>query len=219
MRHRERGMDKRIQVLLLLTLVGGFADAGAFVLLGTFTGHITGNAVLAMIYLAQGHWRTLGYCAIALSCFLAGTFLGSRWRQRCQTDNMPRHIAPLLGGQALLMLAGSGLWLMGSGAGFILLQALALGLQNGVVQSLRSAKVHSTYITGMSTSLINSLANGCQPQERALRRTLLRGILAFVVGALLGGVLTERFAVLGFLALLLPLLAAARLSQRLPDEG
>ncbi|MFV4845109.1 DUF1275 family protein [Edwardsiella tarda] len=38
-------MDKRIQVLLLLTLVGGFADAGAFVLLGTFTGHITGNAV------------------------------------------------------------------------------------------------------------------------------------------------------------------------------
>lgn len=117
------------------------------------------------------------------------------------------------------MLAGSGLWLMGSGAGFILLQALALGLQNGVVQSLRSAKVHSTYITGMSTSLINSLANGCQPQERALRRTLLRGILAFVVGALLGGVLTERFAVLGFLALLLPLLAAARLSQRLPDEG
>ncbi|AOV97624.1 hypothetical protein A9798_12135 [Edwardsiella hoshinae] len=218
-RQRERGMDKRFAVLLLLTLVGGFADAGSFVLLTTFTGHITGNAVLAMIYLAQGHWLTLGYCTIALCCFLAGTFFGSCWRLRHQTDNAPRHIAPLLCWQALLMLAGCGLWQLGSSAGFILLQALALGLQNGVIQSLRSAKVHSTYITGMSTSLINSLANGCHAQERALRWTLFAGILGFVAGALLGGVLTARFALFGFIVLLLPLLAAAQLSRQLADNG
>ncbi|MEG2831025.1 MAG: YoaK family protein, partial [Edwardsiella sp. (in: enterobacteria)] len=212
---RESGMDNRIRVLLLLTLVGGFADAGAFVLLGTFTGHITGNAVLAMIYLAQGRWLTLGYCAVALVCFLLGTYWGSRWRLRRMTDSDTRRIAPLLSLQLLLMLSGVGLWRWGCPSGFILLQALALGLQNGVIQSLHTTKVHSTYITGMSTSLINSLAAGRTAPDRPARATLLCGILGFVGGALLGGTLTDRFGAVGFIAVCIPLLAATLLSRRL----
>jgi len=44
-----------------LAFVGGYGDAASFVLAKTFTGHVTGNLVLAAIAVAAHDWRaTLG---------------------------------------------------------------------------------------------------------------------------------------------------------------
>ncbi|WFO13359.1 hypothetical protein OUA51_03295 [Edwardsiella ictaluri] len=55
-----------------------------------------------------------------------------------------------------------------------------------MIQRLDTTKVYPTYITGMSTSLINSLTAGRAAPDRPARATLLCGILGFVGSALLG---------------------------------
>jgi hypothetical protein len=58
-----------------LAFVGGYGDAASFVLAKTFTGHVTGNLVLAAIAVAAHDWRaTLGHLS-AIVTFLIGIFL------------------------------------------------------------------------------------------------------------------------------------------------
>ena len=58
-----------------LAFVGGYGDAASFVLAKTFTGHVTGNLVLAAIAVAAHDWRaTLGPLS-AIVTFLIGIFL------------------------------------------------------------------------------------------------------------------------------------------------
>jgi hypothetical protein len=42
-----------------LAFVGGYGDAASFVLAKTFTGHVTGNLVLAAIAVAAREWRAV----------------------------------------------------------------------------------------------------------------------------------------------------------------
>src|SRR6266404_2289616 len=55
-----------------LAFVGGYCDAGGYVLAKTFTGHITGTLVLAAISLAGHDWRTLLRHLLAIVVFLIG---------------------------------------------------------------------------------------------------------------------------------------------------
>ena len=58
-----------------LAFVGGYGDAASFVLTKTFTGHVTGNLVLAAIAVAAHDWRgALGRLS-AIVTFLIGTGL------------------------------------------------------------------------------------------------------------------------------------------------
>ena len=53
-------------------LMGGYGDAAGFVLGKTFTGHVTGNLVLAPISLVAHDWRAALAHLSAVACFLAG---------------------------------------------------------------------------------------------------------------------------------------------------
>src|SRR5258708_7110424 len=58
-----------------LAFVGGYGDAASFVLAKTFTGHVTGNLVLAAIAVAAHEWRVvLGHLS-AIVTFLMGIFV------------------------------------------------------------------------------------------------------------------------------------------------
>jgi len=58
-----------------LAFVGGYGDAASFVLAKTFTGHVTGNLVLAAIAGAAHEWRAaLGHLS-AIFIFLTGIFV------------------------------------------------------------------------------------------------------------------------------------------------
>ncbi len=95
--------------------------------------------------------------------------------------------------------------------------ALALGMQNGAFRRAGGTGVHTTYLTGMTTSLItNLLGRGdsddaskiVRPNRPANR--ILGGIwIAFVVGAIAGAATSYRcggFGIFGMAVVLLALI-------------
>lgn len=190
-------MDKQKHIIFLLTLFGGFCDASTFILLGIFSGHITGNSVLVMIYLVERNWIMFIYCSVSLLAFLSGTTMGNLWRLYCQAYNSYSLVMPLLFLQAVLLISGSVLWLASSCVGFIVCQSLSMGLQNGVIMNIRDIRIHTTYISGMSTTLINSLLRKQLSEKKMLHRILSIEILFFIIGALFGGLLTSKLAING----------------------
>lgn len=58
-----------------LAFVGGFGDAAGFVLAHTFTGHITGNLVLAAVSAAAREWQATLARLAAVVAFLVGVAL------------------------------------------------------------------------------------------------------------------------------------------------
>jgi len=55
-----------------LAFVGGYGDAASFILAKTFTGHVTGNLVLAAIAIAAHEWRAAVGHVLAIVTFLTG---------------------------------------------------------------------------------------------------------------------------------------------------
>jgi len=97
----------------------------------------------------------------------------------------------------------------------VIFVSLALGLQNGAFRHVGGISVHTTYLTGMITSLISTEAEkytarvqlppSVAPPDPKI--DLLCGIwLAFVLGAGIGAAMILRFKALGMLGAALLLL-------------
>lgn len=192
-------------VSLILSVVGGFADAGSFVLVHSFTGHITGNSILMAVYMAQGRWAEVATCVVAIIAFLAGTAAGTGWphvpgRSACRRLAGPIAIEIVLIG---LGLAGLSLAPQPSGRTlFIACLCLALGVQNGVLGKIASTSFHTTFITGLSTMLVASFVAG----HTGPKRKLLPPIIGcFIVGAFVGAFTASQLGSLGFAVVLAPL--------------
>lgn len=130
---------------------------------------------------------------------------------RYQEEALTYLLIPLLLVQTILILIGSALWVTGNHVLFILFLTLSMGLQNGVVAHFEKIVVHSTYITGMTTTLLKSLGGNCSSDERELQLIIISE-LVFIIGACLGCFLTSNFAIKGFLTVLFPLCIAGVLS-------
>jgi uncharacterized membrane protein YoaK (UPF0700 family) len=100
---------------------------------------------------------------------------------------------------------------------FVIFMSLALGLQNGAFRRVGGISVHTTFLTGMITSLISTetekyASEVVPPSVRAPdpKISLLCGIwIAFVLGAGTGAAMVLHFKALGMLGaalLLIPLL-------------
>lgn len=207
-------MEQKVNlyILMLLTLVGGFCDASAFITQGIFVGHITGNTVLTMVYLVQGNNVMADYCIISLFFFLFGTYIKNISGTRDRKANLYNSIIPTLLQQSALLITGAILWIANSHSLFILFLALSMGLQNGITTHLHKITIHTTYITGMSTALLKSLTGEISSDKCKLRKVLSSELISFSTGAFLGSVLTTSYHIIGFLAVLFPLLAAGILS-------
>ncbi len=189
----------------LLAAVGSFADAGSYVLVGGFTGHVTGNTVLTAIYLVTG--RTSLACAsvTAVAAFLGGTASGTAWRPAGETQSS-RLRWPLVVEIVLIALGLVFLDAMPKLGRFLFvpLACFALGLQNGTLTKLGSVSIHSTYITGISTSLV-----GATLGHQATKRSVLLQVVAFFVfGAVEGAACVEGLGGAGYSAIFLPLIGA-----------
>ena len=202
-----------------LAFVGGYGDAASFVLAKTFTGHVTGNLVLAAIAVAAHDWRATLAPLSAIITFLIGILLSVLIVRPLKTwSSWP--LLPTVMGIEVILLIGASLALSSGlphGVGiFVIFLSLALGLQNGAFRRVGGISVHTTYLTGMITSLISTEAEQYSSEEvphdvRAHdpKIELLSGIwIAFVVGAGTGAALVLHFGALGMLGaalLLIPL--------------
>jgi len=202
-----------------LAFVGGYGDAASFVLAKTFTGHVTGNLVLAAIAVAAHDWRATLAPLSAIITFLIGILLSVLIVRPLKTWSSWPLLPTVMGIEVILVIAASLALSSGlpHGVGiFVIFLSLALGLQNGAFRRVGGINVHTTYLTGMITRLISTEAEQYSSEEvphdvRAHDRKieLLWVIwIAFVVGAGTGAASVLHFGALGTLGaglLLIPL--------------
>jgi uncharacterized membrane protein YoaK (UPF0700 family)/carbohydrate-selective porin OprB len=201
-----------------LAFVGGYCDAAGYVLARTFTGHITGTLVLAAISVAGHDWRAFLRHLLAIALFLNGVVLiliSGRFIARAPS----RFLLPIVMGVEIVLISTAYFALtshltakFGLSVGCL---SLALGLQNGAFSQAGGISVHTTYLTGMITSLLKTESEKYSSQETASGKPasdqkvkLLGGIwLAFVLGATVGAAMVFWFGAPGLLGAAFLLLA------------
>jgi uncharacterized membrane protein YoaK (UPF0700 family) len=201
-----------------LAFVGGYGDAASFVLARTFTGHVTGNLVLAAIAIAAHEWwAALGHLSAIVS-FLTGIFVSVLIVRPLKASLSGLFLPTIMGIEVILIVAAS-LALSSHLAHrieiFVICVSLALGLQNGAFRRVGGISVHTTYLTGMITSLVSTEAEqyASEVVPRIVRTHdpkmgLLCGIwVAFVLGAGTGAAMVFHFGAVGMLGAALPLIA------------
>lgn len=200
-----------------LAFVGGYGDAASFVLAKTFTGHVTGNLVLGAIAVAAHDWRaTFGHLS-AIVTFLAGVLLSTLMVRPLKAWLSWPVLAMVMGMEVVLIGTASLAWVSHAAFRielFVICVSLALGLQNGAFRRAGGISVHTTYLTGVITSLISAeaekYASEVAPPVGAPDPPigLLCGIwIAFVLGAGTGAAMVLRFKAFGMLGAALVLIA------------
>ena len=195
---------------LALSFVGGYGDAAGFVLARSFTGHATGNLVLGAVATAAGDFRNGLTHFSAVCVFLIGVFLGA-WVIR-----RPFRLSLVLASELILIVSAPLILAahLGGIQAFVMCVSLAFGLQNGAFRRVGGIGVHTTYLTGMITSLISSEAeeyssHPIPPTASAYnpKNTLIAQIwLAFILGATSGTAITLHFKQWGMFGVSLVLL-------------
>jgi uncharacterized membrane protein YoaK (UPF0700 family) len=200
-----------------LAFVGGYGDAASFVLAKTFTGHVTGNLVLAAIAVAAHDWRAMLGHLSAIVTFLIGVFVSVLIVRPLNAWSSWPLLPAIMGIEIILILAPS--LALASGVAhaveiFVIFVSLALGLQNGAFRRAGGISVHTTYLTGMITSLISTEAEQYASQvvpppvsAHDPKIGLLCGIwIAFVLGAGTGAAMVLHFGAVGMLGAAVPLI-------------
>jgi uncharacterized membrane protein YoaK (UPF0700 family) len=203
-----------------LAFVGGYGDAASFVLARTFTGHVTGNLVLGAIAIAAQDWRAVLGHVSAIVTFLIGIFVSVLMVHALKAWSSWPFLLTIMGMEVILIVLASFALSSGVAHGvgiFVIFVSLALGLQNGAFRRAGGISVHTTYLTGMITSLISKEAEQYAAEEvpqdvRAHdpRIILLCGVwIAFVLGAGAGAAMVLHFKAFGMLGAALLLIALA----------
>ena len=199
-------MRRLLVIAFLLAFAGGYADAASYVLTKSFTGHLTGNTVFLCLHLTQGAWREAASNALAIAAFVAGV-AGAEWlgTGSGKPARARQLVGPLLIEGALLLIAAGFRWqpvLLGNDLTVVFL-CLGLGWQNGALRKCGAMSIHTTFITGMSTTLVTAVfqrASGEEPpddQKKHPPAVLAAMLLTFAAGAVAGGWLDLPFQGMG----------------------
>jgi uncharacterized membrane protein YoaK (UPF0700 family) len=124
------------------------------------------------------------------------------------------------------------LWNHANNELFILCMCLALGMQNDALRNTHRVSVHSTYMTGMVTSLVqkgfayflserNAESRSSTDSASTAIRVLAPMWMSFILGAVGGAVMVARFHALGLLGMvpLLVVLICAEIKVKLATGG
>jgi uncharacterized membrane protein YoaK (UPF0700 family) len=205
--------DARLNGLVAayLAAVAGFVNAGGFILIGTFTSHVTGNVGRASYDLAHGDVRGALHALFLVASFFAGAFAASLVIEG-STESVPHAYGIALLLQSTLLgafLATNMATAASAGSLRAPLLCAAMGMQNSLVTRLSGAVVRTTHLTGILTDLGIEAARWyrwqrarsrwplvfrgrSEPERPRPRQSLLLATiaLAFFLGGLGGGALT-----------------------------
>ncbi len=186
-----------------LALVAGYVDAYAFLRYQSYASFMSGITTQTGLQLGQGHLATAGHYLLPLPPFVVGVFVGtlllhSNWRHPLRW---------LFGLVAGLLTVGMAAGYLGTLPGWfsIVILSLAMGLMNTTVTRVGEQPVSLGYVTGSLNNLAQHLALAVKRMRVPLaqgawdthgrRAALLAGVwTAFLIGALLAGAATSRFA-------------------------
>lgn len=204
-----------------LAFVGGYVNSVGFVLIGSFTSHVTGNVGRMADDLAARQWDAAAAAMTMIVAFLVGAFVASMTIESGFFGSTANAYGVALSSEAVLLVTFAILANLTSDAAARLkdmeaaILCVAMGLQNSLVTRLSGAVVRTTHLTGvvtdigveaarwfrwwrgtLSQALHLKLAFGRNPPERPQRQkiTLLLTIAgAFTVGAMFGGAAGVRY--------------------------
>jgi uncharacterized membrane protein YoaK (UPF0700 family) len=225
-----------------LAFVAGFVNSGGFVLINSFTSHVTGSVGRLANDIAMADGLAALSAALLVLSFFFGAFSAS-----LIIEGSPEHRVPFAYGVALLV-EGLLLTLFVALAGAstahhprlhdaqAALLCFALGMQNSLVTRLSGAVIRTTHLTGVVTDLgieaarwyrfyrsklraLPLLLHGREPTTQpSATRSLLLGVIvvAFVAGAIFGALLTRHTSrwAMGFPAIAVFLASGFAFSQR-----
>src|SRR3984893_10795027 len=200
-----------------LAFVGGYADASSYLLARTFTGHLTGNCVLAAVSAAGKDWYLMLDRFLAVIAFLAGILVSLILNRYVPVRLRLYSLAIAMFLEVLLIVSAS-LFLMNRANGefLIVCMCLALGIQNGALHKTNGISVHSTYMTGMVTTLmqksfgrlsLNRSSGEDSPKDpaRLTIRVLAPMWISFIFGSFTGAMIVSSFHSVGLLGIVVPL--------------
>jgi uncharacterized membrane protein YoaK (UPF0700 family) len=219
------GDRQKIEGALALALawIGGSVDAiGYLTLSQLFTAHMSGNSAALGAYFGTGQWRDALHRLTPVPPFVLGVIVGDavievamrRGGRAAFSIAATLEMALLLGFRVLggpsirdgAFVAGA-TWRYGL---LVALLSVAMGVQTAALRRAGSSTVHTTYITGMLTSVAKemvaalfalrdgnrepaSASVGVLPKRFSPARLLMGGIwVAFVLGAIAGGFVTAQ---------------------------
>ncbi|HKO49466.1 MAG TPA: YoaK family protein [Polyangiaceae bacterium] len=145
-----------------LAFVGGFVNSSGFVLIGTFSSHVTGNVGRLANDAATGQYAAALAALSLVLCFFAGAFAASViLESRFLGGPSSRAYALALATETLLLLIFALLSYVTTSASAhprvrdaeTALLCAAMGLQNALVSRLSGAVVRTTHLTGVVTDL------------------------------------------------------------------
>ena len=221
--HRRAAASDRALATLLAGIAGA-ANAGGFILLGSYTSHMTGYLSQIADNLVLWNVALVVQSAVAIGCFVLGAAASAFVINGARQFRPRRQYSLPLGlqGGLFLMLAAIGAapidTMTAQQLGLILL-CFIMGFQNATITKISQARIRTTHATGMITDVGIELGravygrsvNAAVVADRAKLSVLLQLLVSFLVGGILGAV---GYALIGFgfslpLAALLLLLAFA----------
>jgi uncharacterized membrane protein YoaK (UPF0700 family) len=196
--------------LVLLSFAAGSMDTIAFLALGeVFTSAMSGNTILFGLALGQGHLAAASRALAAFAGYVCGV-AGAAVSLKAPDHGIRRTLELEL----LLLVVFAGWWTVRGGVrnvpnpyGLIILSAVAMGLQGGIGRAVRVTGIPTIVITSTLTAIIESVAERALARQRPLASTTARqqisAVLAYLVGAVTGGVMVwaEWLAALPFVPL------------------
>lgn len=206
-----------------LAFVGGFVNSTGYVLIGTFTSHVTGIVGRATNDLARGQLDASGAASTMVLSFFVGAFLSSVIVESSFLGHPSRAYGLALFVEAAALTTFA-VWTWGTwtaahprlmdAQGHLL--CFAMGMQNSLVTRLSGAVVRTTHLTGVVTDLgieaarwfrfwrkaasqrlkVRLLVGQNAPEVPHLPKILLLGTIAgsFSFGAVLGAVVAVHLA-------------------------
>lgn len=207
----------------LLSLNGGFINAGGFLATGRFVSHVTGFATLFGVDVANSQFEAaIGILSVPLF-FLLGSFIAGLLIDRPIHKEQRPHFDWVMGisAGALILAATGGEFSTFGNFGetlgleksylLLILLCLASGLQNAAITSSSGKSIRTTHLTGLTTDLGLGLARLVsfefkhQLRQDEVRANFLRvgSIVSFVIGSAIGAWI---FIFLGYKGFLFPAL-------------
>jgi uncharacterized membrane protein YoaK (UPF0700 family) len=171
-----------------LALVAGFVNSAGFVLIGSFTSHVTGSVGRFANQLALGDGAAL-FAGLLVTAYFSGAFFASMTIESNVARNRPTTYGSLLICEAVALVAFGALSYATTSQtprlhdveGMLL--CFAMGLQNSLVTRLSGAVVRTTHLTGVITDLGIESARWFRVwRERLSGRTGLRLVATSAVG-------------------------------------
>lgn len=188
--------------------IAGAANAGGFILLGSYTSHMTGYLSQLADNIVLQNMGLVMISTIAIACFVLGA-AGAAFAINWARHNRPAQQYSLtIGLQGGLFLVLAGLGALGVGTAFATyislgLLAFIMGFQNATITKISNARIRTTHATGMVTDVGIELGRAAYGRvsgrnisaDRQKLRILLRLLSVFLIGGIFGAL---GYAAIGY---------------------